>query len=155
MTERLAYDEDTAFTLADDAATVSALVRRTDPSRLASTRFGEWTALQVLAHVTEAAEIFAERVRRCVEEEEPVIASWDPDAAMAALERAPLDAMALSRRLLRAHQSIVQVMQRPGAAERTALHAEWGHVPAAHFAGYEARHSHAHVAELAAAFPPA
>lgn len=154
MTERLTYDEDTAFTLADDAATISALVRRTDPARLRSQRFGEWSALQVLAHVTDAAEIFAERVRRCIEEDGPVIASWDGDAAMAALDDASLDAMALSRRLLRAHQSIVQAMQRPGAAERTGAHAEWGEVTAAHIAAYQARHSHEHVTELAAVFPP-
>lgn len=153
--ERLPYDEDTAFTLADDAATVSALVRRTGPARLRSQRFGEWSALQVLAHVTDAAEVFAERVRRCIEEEGPAIAGWDQDAAMAALDDASLDAVALSRRLLRAHQSIVQAMQRPGAGERTGVHAEWGQVPAAHFAAYQARHSHEHVSELAAAFPPA
>ena len=155
MTERLSFDEDTAFSLADDAATVSALVRRTDVGRLTSHRVGEWTALQVLAHVADAADIFAERVRRCVEEDRPVIASWDQDAAMAALAGHPLDAMELSRRLLRAHQSIIQTMQQPGAAERTGVHTEWGDVPAAHFAGYQARHSHEHVAELAAAFPPA
>ena len=155
MTELLEYDEDTAFTLADDAATVSALVQRTDPARLASTRFGEWTAVQLIAHVADSAEIFAERVRRCVEEDAPVIASFDADVRMAALAKAALDPMDLSRRMLRAHQTIVRMMQRPAAPERTGLHSEWGHVPAAHFAAYQARHSHEHVSELAAAFPPA
>ncbi|HEX4744783.1 MAG TPA: DinB family protein [Candidatus Limnocylindria bacterium] len=156
MTELLRYDEDTAFTLADDAATVSALVRRTDPARLASTRFGEWTAVQLIAHVADSAEIFAERVRRCVEEDQPAISSFDPDARMAELVgTGTLDPMDLSRRLQRAHQAIVQAMQRPGAAERTGVHSDWGHVPASHFAAYQARHSHEHVVELAAAFPPA
>ena len=155
MTDLLRYDEDTAFTLADDAATVSALVRRTDPARLASTKFGEWTAVQLIAHVADSAEIFAERVRRCVEEKAPAISSFDPDVRMAELTRATLDPMELSRRLLRAHQAIVQTMQRPDAPERTGVHAEWGHVPAAHFAAYQARHSHEHVTELADAFPPA
>ena len=155
MTDLLRYDEDTAFTLADDAATVSALVRRTDPARLSSTHFGEWTAVQLIAHVADSAEIFAERVRRCVEEDGPQISSFDPDVRMAELAKATLDPMDLSRRLLRAHQAIVQAMQRPGAAERTGVHSEWGHVPAAHFAAYQARHSHEHVTELAAAFPPA
>ena len=154
MTELLGYDEDTAFTLADDAATVSALVRRTDPARLASTRFGEWTAVQLIAHVADSAEIFAERVRRCVEEEGPTIASFDPDVRMAELARGTLDPMDCSRRLLRAHQAIVQSMQRPGAPERTGVHSDWGHVPASHFAAYHAKHCHEHVAELAATFPP-
>ena len=155
MTELLTYDEDTAFTLADDAATVSALVRRSDPARLASARFGEWTAVQLIAHVADSAEIFAERVRRCVEEDGPTIASFDPDVRMAELAKATLDPMDCSRRMLRAHQAIVRTMQRPGAFERTGVHSEWGHVPASHFAAYQARHSHEHVAELAAAFPPA
>ena len=154
MTDILAYDEDTAFTIADDAATISALVRRTDPARLASTRFSEWTALQVIAHVTEAAEVFAERIRRCAEEDAPVIESWDQDAAMGALAGRTLDPMDLSRRLLRAHQSIVRTLQHPGMAERTGVHAEWGHVPASHFGAYHAKHCHEHAVELAAAFPP-
>lgn len=155
MTGLLGYDEDTAFSLADDAATVSAIVRRTAPERLRSQRFGEWTALQTIAHLADSAEIFAERVRRCVEEDLPEIVSFDPDEQMAKLAGAELDAMDLSRRLLRAHQAIVQLMQRPGAPERVGTHAEWGSVPAAHFAGYQARHSHEHVAELAKEFPPA
>lgn len=155
MTEILSYDEDTAFSIADDAATVSALVRRTDPARLASTRFGEWTALEVVAHITEAAEVFADRIRRCAEEDEPTIESWDQDAAMAALASRTPDPVDLSRRLLRAHQSIVRTLQQPGMKERAGVHAEWGHVPAAHFGAYHAKHCHEHVAELAAAFPPA
>ena len=155
MTELLGYDEDTAFSLADDAATVSALVRRAGPERLRNARFGEWTALQLIAHLADYAEIFAERVRRCVEEHEPVIASFDPDARMSEFVEAGADPMELSRRVLRAHQAIVQLMQRPGAPERAGTHAQWGRVPAAHFAAYQARHSHEHVTELAAAFPPA
>ncbi len=154
MTELLPYDEDTAFSLADDAATVSALVRRADPRSLRATRFGAWTAAQVIWHLADSAEIFAERVRRCVEEDEPTIASFDPDARMGELLQAPTDPMELSRRLQRAHQTIVQLLRTSGAAGRTGLHAEWGRVTAAHFAAYEARHSREHVAELASAFPP-
>lgn len=155
MTGKLAYDEGTAFSLADDAATVSAIVRRTPPERLEAVRFGEWTALQSLWHLADSAEIFAERVRRCVEEDRPEIASYDQDARMAELAGQRLDAMDLSRRLQRAHGAIIALMQRPGAAERTGHHSDWGDVPAAHIAAYQARHSHEHVVELAAAFPPA
>lgn len=150
----MTYDEDTAFSLADDAATVSALVRRAGAERLRETRFGEWTALQLIAHLADSAEIFAERVRRCIEEHEPAIASFDQDARMSEFVQAEADPMELSRRLLRAHQAIVQLMQRPGAPERIGTHTEWGRVPAAHFAAYQARHSHEHVTELAGAFPP-
>lgn len=155
MTDRRTYDEDTAFSLADDAATVSAIVRRTSEDRLEAVRFGEWTALQTLAHLADSAEIFAERVRRCVEEERPELASYDQDAHMAALAGQRLDPMDLSRRLQRAHGAIIALMQRPGAAARIGHHSEWGDVPAAHIAAYQARHSHEHVVELSAAFPPA
>lgn len=154
MIEPISYDEDTAFSLADDAATVSALVRRAGPDGLRDARFGEWTALQLIAHLADSAEIFVERVRRCVEEDEPVIESFDPDARMTGFDPNAADPRELSRRLLRAHQAIIELLQRPGAAERRGRHSAWGSVPAAHFAGYQARHSREHVAELAAAFPP-
>lgn len=155
MPELLEYDEDTAFTLADDAATVSALVRRTPPEKLRETRFGEWSALQLIAHVADSAEIFAERVRRCVEENEPRIHSFDPDARMAELVRTDLDPMDLSKRLQRAHGSIIHRLHDEGARAHVGLHSDWGRVPVTHFAAYQANHSHEHVVQLSAAFPPA
>lgn len=155
MPELLEYDDDTAFTLADDAATVSALVRRTPPEKLRETRFGEWSALQLIAHLADSAEIFAERVRRCVEEDEPAIPKFDQDERMAELAGQSLDPLELSRRLHRAHASIVQQLQQPGSRERVGVHWDWGRVPVTHFAAYQARHSHEHVTELSAAFPPA
>jgi len=44
--ERLQYDEDTAFLLADDAATLARIVRTVPADRLRATRFGEWTAVE-------------------------------------------------------------------------------------------------------------
>ncbi len=154
VTEELRYDEDAAFTLADDAATVSALVRRTPDERLRAARFGEWNAKQVIGHLAVSAEVFAERVRRCVEEDRPALPGWDPDAADAAADNTNADAMALSRRLQAAHALIVQLLARPGAVERLGLHAERGPLPAGWFGAYQARHSHEHAAALAAAFPP-
>jgi len=77
----LSYDEDAAFRLADDAATVSAIVRRTPDEQLRAVRFGEWNAKQVIGHLAASAEVFAERVRRCIEEERPSLPGWDQDAA--------------------------------------------------------------------------
>ncbi len=154
MTELLGYDEDAALSLADDAATVSALVRRSGAERLRAHHVGEWDAVEVIGHLADAAEIFAERIRRCIEEDEPAIASYDPEAVARERRNSGADPMELSRRLQRAHGRIVQLLQRPGAAERTGVHAEWGRVTAAHFAAYEARHSREHVAQLAEAFPP-
>ena len=155
VTEHLRYDEDAAFTLADDAATVSALVRRTPDERLRATRFGDWNAKQVIGHLAASAEVFAERVRRCIEEDRPGLPGWDGDAADAAADHTNADAMALSRSLQAAHARIVQLLGRPGTAERVGVHAERGSVTAGWLGAYQARHSHEHATELARAFPPA
>lgn len=151
MVELLSYDEDTAFTLMDDAATINAIVRRVPVERLQATRLGDWTAVDVIGHVTDGAEIFAERVRRTLEEVAPHL-EVIPDGFLGDPHRDPMD---LCRRLLRAHQQIVALMQVPGAGERPAIHGEWGRVTAAHLAAYEARHSHEHAFELSKEFPPA
>jgi hypothetical protein len=148
MTERIRYDEDTAFSLADDAATVSAIVRRTPADRLRGTKLGEWTALEVIGHLADAAEIFAERVHRCIHEDHPRFEPYDQDELAAARANNERDPMELSRRLHAAHSRIVQLMQRPDAAARPAVHGAWGEIDAGHVAGYQAKHAHDHVLEL-------
>jgi hypothetical protein len=152
--DRLRYDEDKAFILADDAATIARIVRTVSLERLRTTKFDEWTALEIIGHVADSAEIFADRVQRCLDEDRPEIASYDQDALAAERRNNERDPMELSRRLLRAHSRIVQLLQRPGAADRTATHTAWGEVDAGHFAAYQADHSHGHAGELARAFPP-
>ena len=152
--QRLTYDEDKAFFLADDASTVARIVRTVPADRLRATKFDEWTALEIIGHVADAAEIFADRVRRCIDEDRPTVAAYDQDAVAAERRNNERDPMELSRRLSAAHSRIVQLLQRPGAAARPGKHSEWGDVDAGHFAAYQADHSHAHTGELAKAFPP-
>ena len=146
----LTYDEDKAFALMDDAATVNRIVRTVPAERLRATRIGEWTAVQSLAHLADTAEVFAERVRRAIEEDMPTVQvigegrGADADA----------DPMDLAKRLLREHQRIVAYLQAPGTRERPLIHSEWGRVTAGHVAAYQADHSREHVGELAAVFPP-
>jgi hypothetical protein len=150
VTALLTYDEDKAFSLMDDAATVNRIVRTQPADRLRATLFGEWTAVQTLAHLVDTAEVFAERVRRSIEEDTPTVMvipagrGADPDA----------DPMDLAKRLLRAHQRIVAYLQDRPARERAMVHSEWGPITAGHVAAYQADHSRDHVGELAAAFPP-
>lgn len=153
-TDDLTYDEDTAFTLADDAATISAIVRRTPDERLRAVKIGEWTAKEVIGHLADSAEVFAERVRRSVTEERPPLPVWDQDAAHAERRNNDADAMALSKRLQAAHAAIVQHLQRPGSRDRIGIHAERGPVTAGWLGAYQARHSHEHVAELQPHFAP-
>lgn len=152
--ERLRYDEDTAFTLADDAATVSRIVRMVPREELRAERFGDWSALEVIGHVADMAEVFAERVRRCVEEDRPALPSVDQDAVAAERRNDEADPMALAKRLHAAHAEIVRRLAEPAHRRRLGRHGEWGDVDAAHLGAYQARHAHEHVAELAARFPP-
>ena len=152
--EKLRYDEDKAFFLADDAATIARIVRTVPVTRLRATKFDQWTALEIIGHVADAAEIFADRVQRCIDEDRPAVVSYDQDAMAAERRNNERDPMELSRRLSAAHSRIVQLLVRPGAAARPATHSDWGEVDAGHFAAYQADHSHGHTSELAKAFPP-
>src|SRR4029078_4327192 len=101
--ERLRYDEDRAFFLADDAATIARIVRTVPPDRLRSTKFYEWTAMEIIGHVADAAEIFADRVQRCIVEDRPAVVSYDQDAIAKERRNNERDPMELSRRISAAH----------------------------------------------------
>ncbi|MEK7863924.1 MAG: DinB family protein [Chloroflexota bacterium] len=152
--ERLRYDDDTAFTLADDAATVARIARTATAERLREVRFDEWSALMVLGHVADMAEVFAERVRRCVAEDRPRLPAVDQDAITAQRGNDAGDPMAMAKRIQEAHGEIVRLLATPANHARLGVHGEWGEVDAAHIAGYHARHAHEHVSDLAARFPP-
>ena len=149
MADLRTYDDDKALALMDGAATVARIVRTNTLERLSEKRFDDWSAIDLIGHLTDAAEVFAERVRRTLEEDTPNLVVI-PAGRLADAT----DAMELARRLQQAHARIVALMQKPGAAERPAIHSEWGRVNAGHIATYQADHTSDHVAELAAAFPP-
>jgi hypothetical protein len=153
--EKLRYDEDSAFTLADDAATVARIVRTAGVERLRKTRFGDWSAVEVIGHLADSAEIFAERVRLCIEEDRPTLASFDQDAIAKERRNAERDPMELSRRVSAAHAKIVRLLMDERARSRPGVHSEQGELDAGHFGAYQARHGHEHAVELATAFPPA
>ncbi len=152
--DRLRYDEDSAFTLADDAATLARIVRTVAADRLRAARFGEWTAVEVIGHIADSAEIFAERVRRCIEEDRPALASFDQDELAKERRNAERDPMDLSRRVSAAHATIVRLLMDERARSRPGIHSEHGELDAGHFGAYQARHGHEHAVELANAFPP-
>ncbi len=144
------YHDDLLMTLKDDAATVNALVRRTPRASLDERRFNDWSAVDLIAHVTLIAEVMRARIERCLAEDAPIIEAV-PDGARDP-ERDPVK---LAQRLQRALGGIVALLIQPGAAERPATHPEWGSVSAGFFAAHQATHGHEHVVELANAFPPA
>ncbi len=152
--EKLRYDEDTAFSLADDAATIARIVRTVHLERLRSTRFGEWTAVEVIGHLADAGEIFAERVRRCIDEDRPTLHAFDQDALAAERQNARRDPMELAARLRAAHGEIVRLLAVAEHRTRPGIHSEYGELDAGHFGAYQACHAHEHVTELAKTFPP-
>lgn len=152
--ERLTYDEDAAFQLADSAATVARIVRTVPAERLRATKFGEWSAVEVIGHLADSAEIFAERVRRCVEEDRPALPSFDQDAIAAERRNAERSPLELSGRVSAAHAEIVRLLLDQSVRSRPGIHSEHGELDAGHFGAYQARHSSEHAAELGAAFPP-
>lgn len=153
-TDDLRYDEDTAFTLADDAATVSAIVRRVPDQRLRAVKIGDWTAKEVIGHIADMAEVYAERVRRCVAEDQPALPTVDQDVIHAERKNNDADPVSLAKRLQTAHGELVQLLQRPGVRDRIGVHAERGPVTAGWLGAYQSRHAHEHVAELQPHFPP-
>ncbi len=150
MYAHIRYDGGLLVTLKNDAATVKALVRRTPRARLEERRFGDWSAIELISHVTFIAEVMRARIERCLAEERPAVAAV-PDGALAD-EREPA---ILARRLQKAYAAIVDLLMQPGAAGRPATHPEWGSVSAGFFAAHQATHGHDHIVELAKAFPPA
>lgn len=150
MYARVRYDDGMLMTLKDDAATVNALVRRTPRQRLEERRFGEWSAIELISHVAYIAEVMRARIERCLAEDRPAIEAV-PDGALTD-ERDPV---ALARRLQEAYAAIVDLLMKPGTAERRATHPEWGSVSAGFFAAHQATHGREHIGELARAFPPA
>jgi hypothetical protein len=153
--ERLRYDDDTAFTLADDASTLARITRTATVEQLRAAKFDQWTALEVIGHVADMADVFAERVRRMVSEDKPRLASVDQDGIHAERRNNERDPMELSKRVQAAHGEIVRLLMSAENRARVGVHGEWGEIDAAHVAAYQARHAHEHVTELAPRFPPA
>ncbi len=152
--EHLPYDDDTAFTLADDASTVARIVRIVPLERLKAERFDDWTALEVIGHVADMAEVFAERVRRMVNEDHPALPAVDQDAVARERHNDEGDPMAFAKRIQAAHGEIVRLLFAPANRDRRGLHGELGEIDAAFAGAYQARHAHEHVGDLAERFPP-
>lgn len=124
MTDR----DERALSLMDDAATISAITRRIATERLRSIAFADWSWLDLIGHVADTAELFAGRLRRIVEEDEPMITEE--------------------------HLRIIRLLDLPGAPTRTGHHSSHGRVDGGWIADYQMRHSREHTLELAGAFPP-
>ncbi len=152
--ERLRYDDDTAFTLADDASTVARIARTATVEQLRAAKFDQWSGLEVLGHVADMAEVFAERVRRIATEQLPRLPGVDQDSVHAERHNDGREPMEFAKRIQAAHGEIILILSTPANRSRLGIHEEQGEMDAAHVAAYQARHAHEHVSEVAARFPP-
>ncbi len=150
--------EDLLVALAAGPGHVQAAVAGHSDETLAAQPFpGEWSARQALQHLLFAEELFAQRVGRLLDEDDPNLAAravWaetpasdegsadtaDPASVIAA-RIAALRAATLARLLALP----VEAWSRPGT------HPEWGRVTVLTQAGYFARHQASHMAQLVAA----
>jgi hypothetical protein len=152
--ERLTYDEDAAFTLADDASTVARIARMATAEQLRAVKFDEWTGLEVLGHVADTAEVFAARVRRIAAEDKPRLPNMDQDKVHAERRNNAREPMEFAKRIQAAHGEIIRVLSTPANRARLGIHEEQGAMDAGYVGAYHARHSHEHVTDVAAHFPP-
>ena len=152
--ERLTYDEDTAFTLADDASTVARIARMVTADQLRAVKFDQWSGLEVLGHVADTADVFAERVRRIAAEDKPRLPNMDQDKVHAERRNNAREPMEFAKRIQAAHGEIIRVLSTPANRARLGIHEEQGEMDAGYVGAYQARHSHEHVTDVAAHFPP-
>lgn len=148
----LRYTEVHARRLREDAEALAALVAKHDDATWRSKRLGEWTAKEVLGHLTQTAEVFAERVRRCVVEERPRFPDFDADRAVAEARHNEGDPARLASRVATANEEIATLLAEPWNLDRIGFHEIQGERTAGHFGAYHAEHAHGHVEELRSLF---
>ncbi len=118
---------------------------------------GEWSARQTLEHLLFAEGLFAERIGRLLDEDEPNLASravWAEtpasDEGTVATESTASELAAQIAELRSA--TIARLRSLPAEAwERAGMHPEWGRVTVQTQTSYFARHMASHMAQLNAA----
>ena len=116
---------------------------------------GEWAIVEVVAHLADTEERTLDRTRRMLDEQEPFLEPYDPDAL--ALERAYLG-MDLAAELdrfeaLRAEQaSLLAGLGDPGW-QRSGEHGEHGRITVQQLASHTAGEDADHFAQIARMIP--
>ena len=118
---------------------------------------GEWSARQTLEHLLFAEGLFAERIGRLLDEDEPNLAAravWAEtpasDEGTVATESTASELAAQIAELRSA--TIARLRSLPAEAwERAGMHPEWGRVTVQTQTSYFGRHMASHMAQLSAA----
>lgn len=136
---------------------LAAVEGRTDEELATQPAAGEWSVRQTLEHLLFAEGLFAERIGRLLDEDEPNLAAravWAEtpasDEGTATTESAATE-LAKQVAELRAI-TIERLRSLPDAAwERRGMHPEWGTVTVSAQTSYFGRHMASHMAQLTAA----
>ena len=112
---------------------------------------GEWAAIEVIAHMADTDERALGRIRRMRDEEEPMLAAFDPEAL--AVERAYI-AAPIEPTLRRLEDTVAALVAELGALddaswERTGRHAAHGQVTIAVYLAHVAAEDVDHLAQIA------
>lgn len=135
-----------------------ALASRSDDTLALRPAPGEWSARETLEHLLFAEELFAERIGRLLEEDDPDLAAravWSETPATSdegSFETGdPASELAEQVHFLRS-ATLTRLAAIPdGAWCRAGMHPEWGRVTVLGQAAYFARHEASHMAQLVAA----
>ncbi len=115
---------------------------------LSSRRIGDWSAKEVIGHLVDTAELFAERVRRCALEERPLFPDFDTESAVRERRHDEGVARRFAERFSAANEEIATYLAEPWNVDRVGIHDVQGERTAGHFGAYHAEHAHAHIEEL-------
>lgn len=111
---------------------------------------GKWSAREIVHHLSDSESISAQRLRRLISEEHPVIQGYDQDA-WAVLLRYNLRDHAPALELFRAVRATTAQLL-PGLSEedwkRPGWHTESGVYTATHWLQIYAAHAHNHAAQI-------
>lgn len=112
---------------------------------------GEWAAIEVISHMADTDERALERIRCMRDEDEPLLAAFDPEAL--AIERAYI-AAPIEPALHRLETTIATLLAELGALddagwERIGRHEAHGRVSIAHYFAHVAAEDVDHLAQLA------
>lgn len=139
------------------AQVLAAVTGRSDEVLAAQPAPGEWSARQTLEHLLFAEGLFAERIGRLLDEDEPNLASravWAEtpasDEGTAATE---FTASQLAAQIAELRGTTLQRLRSlaPEQWNRAGMHPEWGRVTVQTQTSYFGRHLASHMAQLAAA----
>jgi uncharacterized damage-inducible protein DinB len=109
-----------------------------------------WSPKRVLAHLIDVEPVFAERLRRMIEEDRPLIRSIDPLASLDAGDYLSRTVDALLDELGRSRRETCDWLRTPtaGQLERPAEHDTCGEITASNLLHYWPYHDTAHIRQI-------